>query len=595
MWFGNYMQNSADTKDPVKWRVLHNADGKLLLLSDQNLDCKKYNEEYTSVTWETSTIRTWLNSDFQSAAFSTKEADAVVETEVVNAENPEHHTPGGNTTTDEVFLLSIGEAKNTAYGFTDSYSSTDTRVALNTEYAKAQGAYTYSNGAGEWWLRSPGDDVNYAAFVNASGDVDYYGYLVGSYSIAVRPAFNLNLESVLFTSAAEGGKSSGAEGALNEVGTTSGSEWKLTLKDTDRGFAVTGSKAAEDGVTVEYTGAESGDDEYISAVIKDNEGKIKYYGRLAKVSDAGTSGSVTINAAGKLEAGDTLYVFNEQYNGEKKTDYASALQEVTIPEPVTFYTVTFMDGQGKTLKTEKVESGKAATAPAAPKRSGYTFTGWDKDFSKVTADLTVTAKWKKNAEPAPATKVSGTLLSKMTAKGKTNLVLTWNKVKGAEGYDIFFIKCGKEAPKKIKTIKGNKTFKWTKSGLKKGKAYKAVVKAYVMKNGKKTYVRTSPTVHAYTSGGTKHYTNSKGVTVKKTSASLKVGKTYKIKASVTKLQKGKKLMPTDHALKLRYVSSNKNIATVSKFGKITAKSKGSCKVYVIAMNGARKAVTVTVK
>jgi uncharacterized protein YjdB len=168
-------------------------------------------------------------------------------------------------------------------------------------------------------------------------------------------------------------------------------------------------------------------------------------------------------------------------------------------------------------------------------------------------------------------------------------------VNGAEGYDIFFIKCGKQAPKEFKTIKGNKTFKWTKKRLKPKKAYKAVVKAYVTKNGKKTYVRTSPMVHAYTSGGTKNYTNSKSVTVKKTSVSLKTGKTYKIKASVTKLQKGKKLMPTGHAPKLRYVSSNKKIAAVSKSGKITAKSKGSCKVYVIAVNGARKAIMVTVK
>ena len=260
-------------------------------------------------------------------------------------------------------------------------------------------------------------------------------------------------------------------------------------------------------------------------------------------------------------------------------------------EPVIVtYTVTFVDGQGKTLKTQKVESGKAATAPAAPKRSGYTFTGWDRDFSKVTRNMTVTAKWKK-AE----TKISGTLLAKLTSKGQSSLVLTWNKVKGAEGYDIFFIRCGKQSPKKVETIKGNKTFKWTKESLKTKKAYKAVVKAYVMKNGKKTYVRTSPIVHAYTAGGTKNYTNAESVTVKKTSVLIKLGKTYKIKASVTKLQKDKKLMPAGHAPKLRYVSSNKKVATVSKFGKIRTKSKGSCKVYVIAVNGAKKAIAVDVK
>lgn len=294
-----------------------------------------------------------------------------------------------------------------------------------------------------------------------------------------------------------------------------------------------------------------------------------YEGRIKACSCAiGTNGAHTDNYIIKYVNGDLT------------------INALVVPK----YTVTFVDGQGKTLKTQKVERGKAATAPSDPKRPGYTFTGWDKDFSKVISDMTVTAKWKKAAK-----KVSGTLLAKMTAKGKRSLVLTWNKVKGAEGYDIFFIKCGKESPKKVKTIKGNRTFKWTKNSLKTKEAYKAVVKAYVMKNGKKTYVRTSPMVHAYSSGGTRLYTNAKSVTVEKTNVSLEAGKTYKIKAGVTKLQKGKMLMSTGHAVKLRFISSNNNIATVSKSGKITAKSKGSCKVYVIAVNGAKKAVKVTVK
>ena len=294
---------------------------------------------------------------------------------------------------------------------------------------------------------------------------------------------------------------------------------------------------------------------------------------------------------GKYDLVPSNATINEKPASDKyDVTYVNGTLTIEEPTPET-YTVTFVDGQGKTLKTEKVESGKAATAPATPKRSGYTFTGWDKDFSKVTRDLTVTAKWKKNAA-----KVSGTLLSKITAKGKSSLVLTWSKVKGADGYDVFFSKCGTNiSPKKVKTIKGNKTFKWTKKGLKAKKGYKAFVKAYTIKNGKKSYVRTGPMVHAYTSGGTSKYTNAKRVTVKKASVSLKAGKTYKIKANVVKLQKGKKLVPTSHAPKLRYVSSNKKIATVSKTGKITAKAKGSCKVYVIAVNGASKAVSVTVQ
>ena len=271
---------------------------------------------------------------------------------------------------------------------------------------------------------------------------------------------------------------------------------------------------------------------------------------------------------------------------------------LTIEDPaVSQYTVTFVDGQGKTLKTQKVESGKAATAPADPKRSGYTFAGWDKDFSKVTSDMTVTAKW--NKVPAPAVKVSGMLLAKMTAKGKSSLEFTWSKVDGAQGYDIFLSRCnhnGKEQKlSKVMTIQGNNTFRWTKKSLQLKKSYKGAVRAYVIKNGKKTYVGTSLLVHAYTSGSTNHYTNAKSVKVKKPRVLLKAGKTYKVKAIVTKLRKSKKLMPAMHEPKLRYISSNKKIATVSKSGKITAKSKGSCKVYAIAVNGASKAITVTVK
>ena len=121
------------------------------------------------------------------------------------------------------------------------------------------------------------------------------------------------------------------------------------------------------------------------------------------------------------------------------------------------------------------------------------------------------------------------------------------------------------------------------------------MKAYVMKDGKKTYVKTSPMVHAYTSGGTKKCTNAKKVTVKKAAVSLKVGKTYKIKASVKKLKKNKKLMPKGHAPKLRYLSSNTKIATVSSSGKIKAKAKGKCYIYVYAHNGVSKKVKVTVK
>ena len=116
-----------------------------------------------------------------------------------------------------------------------------------------------------------------------------------------------------------------------------------------------------------------------------------------------------------------------------------------------------------------------------------------------------------------------------------------------------------------------------------------------MKNGKKTYIKTSPLVHAYSSGGSGKYTNPKAVTVSKTSVTLAAGKTFTIKAKVTKLKKGKKLIAKSHAPKLRYLSNNTAVATVSSSGKITAKSKGSCTVYAYAANGVSKKIKVTVR
>ena len=195
----------------------------------------------------------------------------------------------------------------------------------------------------------------------------------------------------------------------------------------------------------------------------------------------------------------------------------------------------------------------------------------------------------------PDAQVSGTLLSKLTTVGSKSLKLTWRRIDGADGYDIFFSLCGRHSLKKVKTISGNKTIRWMKKGLKKNTAYKACVKAWVMKNGKKTYVKSGMQVHTYTSGGTKNYTNPKSVTVKEAKVALRTGKKYKIKAKVNKLHKGKKLMSTKHAPKLRYISSNKKIATVSKSGKIMAKAQGSCSIYVIAVNGVKRNIKLTVK
>lgn len=194
----------------------------------------------------------------------------------------------------------------------------------------------------------------------------------------------------------------------------------------------------------------------------------------------------------------------------------------------------------------------------------------------------------------------GVLLAKMTAKGKRSLVISWNEVAGAAGYEVFLGQCGDfETTEKcmlVTTVKTDEICKETMDGLKAKTAYRAYVKAYKTDlNGKKVYIEESPVIHAFTTGWTKTYTNPKSVTVKKTKLTLTAGKTAKIKASVTKVKKGKKLIPMTHAPKLRYLSSDEEIATVDGSGKIEAKAAGVCKIYVFAANGVSKAVNVTVK
>ena len=181
-----------------------------------------------------------------------------------------------------------------------------------------------------WWLRSPGSNKYHLAVVTSDGSVQYSGHtiLIFNNHRTVRPAFKLNMNSVLFASAAVGGKPAGG---LTKVPKYSGNEWKLTLLDSRRNFAVTEktvSAAPDDTVTLNYKGATTGKNEYISVILADNNGA-QYYGRVAQPT--AESGTVEIKIPSDIAPGDyTMKVFSEQYNGDCKTDLASAFADVTL-------------------------------------------------------------------------------------------------------------------------------------------------------------------------------------------------------------------------------------------------------------------------
>jgi len=366
IYFGSWRaQDSYTTSGPIKWRVLddqtNTGENGLFLLSEELLGTGNYggvyfqqsyhydsssgsyhkgsapaNGDHTDClianAWQGSDAQTWC-ATFYSSNFSTGEQGAVIATTksdeafISSTYSYQFAASESILNGDKVFFLSAQEAENSAYGFTDDAA----RIA------------NYGGSAGVWWLRSP-----LAYNTDYAGMVYYYGNVSTHYVTdfwAARPAFNLDLNSVLFTSAAAGGKipaaESGGQGgeaadAIFEIGAYTGNEWKLTLLDNSRNFAVTEKTASGkpgDTITLNYTGATTGENEYISVIIADKSGA-QYYGRVAQPTEA--SGQIQIKIPASLADGTyTLNVFSEQYNGgenddTKLTDYASAFEAVTL-------------------------------------------------------------------------------------------------------------------------------------------------------------------------------------------------------------------------------------------------------------------------
>ena len=336
---GNFIYYGNYGSENIKWKVLsdegngdtyQDSGAAFFLLSEYILDNSsvQFDKDGTANggqtnpnEWQHSDAQNWC-STFINSAFDEKEAAAIHKTSKTdNATNQYSLSWGASSLNEEqVFFISADEAA-TYIGSQDG--------------ADGLAATTSAGGAGVWWLRSPFERYdNFAGAVFFDGHVDHH-YVLTDW--AARPAFNLNLDSVLFASAAEGGKSSGAAGAvaLQEITGSAPNEWKLTLKDSSRsGFAVSNAAISGSTVSFSYDGATTGTNEYLSAVVVDN-GSITHYGRVMALDDAskasGSNIEITLPTGVTLGNGVELKVFNEQYNGDKKTDYSSDLREI-VPQ-----------------------------------------------------------------------------------------------------------------------------------------------------------------------------------------------------------------------------------------------------------------------
>lgn len=190
--FGTYEQdnNTSNGKEPIEWLVLDEQDGKVLVISKYALDAQPFNEEDVDVTWETCTVRNWLNGEFINSAFINSERVKISTVTVTADANPDYNTDPGNDTQDKVFLLNIAEAN-------EYFDSGEARVCKATDYAVAQGAgmsdiFGYEGNCW-WWLRSPGRIQVSAAAVDYDGRVGNEGGIVINSHTSIRPAMWIEL------------------------------------------------------------------------------------------------------------------------------------------------------------------------------------------------------------------------------------------------------------------------------------------------------------------------------------------------------------------------------------------------------------------
>ena len=198
----------------IKWKVLKNDGSTLFVVADQGLDCKDYHDVGGNATWESSTIRTWLNDDFYQTAFSSNEQNVIVQQNIINEGNAEYGTDGGGNTKDKVFLLSIGDVGNLNYGFCENLDvHSDSRRVKVSDYGYIRGAYKDIAGIYKGncccWLRSPGSDAGNAAYINGDGYINRIGDNADMNINAVIPALHLNLSSDVWLQKDDGTSGSG--------------------------------------------------------------------------------------------------------------------------------------------------------------------------------------------------------------------------------------------------------------------------------------------------------------------------------------------------------------------------------------------------
>lgn len=388
--------------EPIKWRVLaypeptYDGTGGFLLMADKIVDVVRFGRSDTDYRWIGSQAREWCDVTFYNGAFSALEKSRIAAAPATSDRGADWRSevmPGTPTNItsgpwyqkydnilngDHIFFPSWLDLFNTAYGFAPDGTNTSLPAARQT---RKVAQYDYGNTkVSMYWLRSYtfDGDYHYAGMINQEGA---YAEQVPDAPSGARPMLYLNTarNKIFFASAAAGGKSAeGMDGGLTAVPSLAVDEWKLTLIDDrrERSFQITGKYSSGDYLYLDYVGAQTGENEYISGHISDRG--LTHYGRLAKVTD----GSGTVKIAKSSIPDGFLYVYNEQYNGDYRTDYAGGVRPIDRYNTTPAYDVTY--ALSNILSSN--------TAPYVAKDTAYTTTLSVTDANQymLPADITAT-------------------------------------------------------------------------------------------------------------------------------------------------------------------------------------------------------------
>ncbi len=476
----------------IKWRVLKNDGSTLFVVADKGLDCKDYNEEYTSITWENCTLRSWLNNEFYGMAFSSDEQGAIVRQNIVNEDNPYYGTEGGNDTSDNVFLLSIGEVLNPEYGFCedgDAYSAS--RWMESSDYAHARGAYaatgdTYAGNCW-WWLRSPGSNIFYAAYVYNYGIVYRIGDDVSYDYGACVPALHINLSSDLWSTADDGSSGEGGNGGTNEDRISSFRLTPSASVTTDAPVIISGSL----DLSAQAETSPSILQQEIDAITwtSSNTTVAQVTNISAAKSPDSRSASLSITVTPYTEGTTTI-------TGKTSTGQ-TAVCELNVKNPAgTPSQISLTKATATLKKTSCVYNGKAQKPSVTVKLGSKKLTK-DKDYKltyknnkKVgTASVIITGIGEYTGTLTKTFKIvpKGTSISgKVKAKSK-GFTVSWKKQKSITGYQLQYSTSKKFAKKATvtKTIKKKSATKWSSGKLKPNKIYYIRLRTYQTVKGKK--------------------------------------------------------------------------------------------------------------